>query len=86
MSHFREILNGVDVRSRILDAQHVEDLRCLLDCHPDRDEKIGSGVAWFYVDVSPEHPTRCFWIQRVDGTSLDFSIRAALDAAAELSV
>lgn len=49
-------------------------LACLLDRHPERDQKVGSGVARFFVAPS-EHGTRCFWIERTDGSRTEFSYK-----------
>lgn len=51
----------------------------LLKQHPRADEKIGSGLAYFTVQVNPQYPnTRSFWIHRTDGTNTDFSYRICL--------
>ncbi|MBK5509776.1 DCL family protein [Pseudomonas sp. TH15] len=39
----------------------------LLQRHPEADEKIGAGVQAFYRQRSPDHPTSCFHVLRVDG-------------------
>lgn len=45
----------------------------LLQRHPEMDDKIGVGVKRFYRDKSPIHPTSCFHLERIDGTTTDFS-------------
>lgn len=61
-------------------------LRELLDLHPDAAEKIGAGVDFFYVgktsdgdkfNVRPD--ATGIWIQRVDGSQVDFSYRTAVN-------
>ena len=44
----------------------------LLQRHPEMDDKIGAGVKRFYRDKSPIHPTSCFHLERIDGTTTDF--------------
>jgi len=48
--------------------------------HPEAAAKIGSGIAELIVGET-SIGTRCFWIRRVDGTTVDFSYRACLDGA-----
>lgn len=61
-----------------LDARfitHAEDVAFLHDLvamHPEASEKIGSGIAGFRV-ASDGRLGVCFWIDRSDGTSTDFS-------------
>lgn len=45
----------------------------LLQRHPEVNDKIGVGVKRFYRDKSPIHPTSCFHLERIDGTTTDFS-------------
>ena len=62
--------------------EHEPDLRALLKRHTEYSEKLGAGVAYFFVDVpgDPEDkaqlrdPGQCFWVRRTDGTKDDFSI------------
>ncbi|TVU39364.1 hypothetical protein EJB05_12777 [Eragrostis curvula] len=59
-----------------------------LKFHPRADEKIGSGVTEFKViGLNPNHPsTRCFILQRNDGTTEDFSYnKCVLGAANSIS-
>jgi hypothetical protein len=63
--------------------EHEPDLRALLKRHTEYQEKLGSGIAYFFVDVpgDPEakaklrNPGQCFWVCRRDGTKDDFSIK-----------
>lgn len=52
----------------------------LLQRHPQAEEKIGAGVKLFYRDSSPNHPTSCFHIERIDGTTTDFSYPTCISA------
>ena len=53
----------------------------LIQRHPEVEEKIGVGIASFYKDRSPNHPTSCFHIKRNDGSSTDFSIKTCINNA-----
>eukprot|EP00798_Chlamydomonas_sp_ICE-L_P023552 gene23552-9076_t len=51
----------------------------LLERHPRAAHKKGPGVACIYVDLPPpagrfkSGPKKCFWVERVDGSTTDFS-------------
>ena len=62
----------------IQDQDDIELLRAVVAAHPESAEKIGAGIDYFYVAISPEHPTFCFYLQRCDGTRIDFSWKEAL--------
>lgn len=47
-------------------------LRALIERHPERDQKVDVGIRGFYVDMATMG-TKCFWLQRIDGTKTDFS-------------
>lgn len=65
------MLNRYDVGDRVnaVDAVVLEDA---LARHPDAAEKIGKGVKDFSVR-SADFGTKCFWVNRVDGTTTKFS-------------
>ena len=55
-------------------------LKDLLELHPRVDEKVGSGVHSFTVDINPEYPTtRTIFIKRIDGSKTDFSWVKCID-------
>ncbi|TVU35011.1 hypothetical protein EJB05_16875, partial [Eragrostis curvula] len=58
-----------------------------LKFHPRADQKISFGVREFKIGLNPNHPsTRCFILQRKDGTTEDFSyIKCVLGAANSIS-
>ncbi|MBX3208412.1 MAG: DCL family protein [Labilithrix sp.] len=55
-----------------LDADAQSFLRELLERHPERDIKVGCGVARVYIGGN-DFGKRCFWIERIDGSRTDFS-------------
>lgn len=52
-------------------------LKLALDRHPDAAEKIGCGIASFSVRTA-DFGTRCFWLNRIDGTTAKFSLKACI--------
>ena len=58
-------------------AADEEVLRAALALHPEADEKIGCGVTHFSVR-SADFGTKCFWINRPDGTTEKFSYTACI--------
>jgi hypothetical protein len=69
----RDLLSCYEPGDFVVDTEHAQFLRDLLDRHPERDQKVGCGLEAFFVDVAHPHRTNCFWIRRVDGTTTDFS-------------
>jgi hypothetical protein len=54
----------------------------LLQYHPHAQEKIGVGIKRLRVRDNPSYPgSRGFWIERLDGSSIDFSYRQCLQPA-----
>jgi hypothetical protein len=66
----------------ILEEDDVELLRAVVAAHPEAAEKIGAGIAGFFVARAPDHPTYCFYLKRSDGTVIDFSWKEALTPTA----
>jgi len=76
ISFFQGILYRYSVGDKVTSA----DGKILADAlarHPDASEKVGAGVASFSVR-SADFGTRCFWVNRTDGSSEKFSFRACL--------
>jgi hypothetical protein len=71
-------------RYRPGDLVNVEDalhLAALLECHTERDEKMGCGVDHFEV-VWADYGTQCFHVVRSDGTARNFSYHHCIRSAA----
>lgn len=65
-----------------LSVEHLKFMIAVLEMHPDALQKIGVGVADMVVRTNPVfRHTRGFWIERVDGTSTDFSYLSCLNGA-----
>ena len=68
---FRDMLNKYDLGDKVL-SDDAQILTTLLSMHPESTEKIGAGVESFSVR-SADYGTRCFWVNRSDGTTEKFS-------------
>lgn len=67
-----------DMLKSYVDGQKInyddhEILYELLLRHRDANKKIGNGIEQFYRQKSPDHPTSCFHLKRIDGSTTDFS-------------
>jgi hypothetical protein len=75
-SFLREMLNRYDLGDKV-NAADENVLRAALALHPKVVEKIGCGVKGFSVR-SAEFGSKCFWINRPDGTTEKFSYLSCL--------
>lgn len=66
----RELLHRHPLRTAIPEPDHSF-LLALISRHPRAAEKVGAGVRHFTVEPAM-HGTRCFYVNRVDGTKDDF--------------
>ena len=74
--YLRDMLARYDLGDKV-NAPDSQVLMAALNLHPDSRQKIGSGVSSFSVR-SAEYGTRCFWVNRTDGTTENFSYRACI--------
>jgi hypothetical protein len=74
--YLQSMLNRYDLGDRVSAADDAV-LRAALALHPSADEKIGCGVANFSVR-SADFGSRCFWINRIDGTTEKFSYKTCI--------
>lgn len=76
------MLKSYSVGQRVSDMD-ADDLIALLDRHDEKLNKIGNGIDYFEVNLPPpEYPPftkKCFYIVRVDGSKIDFSIVHCLE-------
>lgn len=68
---FREILYRYELGDKVSE-QDASVLTALLAMHPQSAAKIGAGIEGFSVRTA-DFGTRCFWVNRVDGTTEKFS-------------
>lgn len=76
---FRAILYKYRLGETI-DAADAKFMISALQRHPEAATKIGPGVQSFEVRTA-DFGTRCFWVNRVDGTSEKFSFNACYKPA-----
>lgn len=70
----RDMLYKYDLGDKVTD-EDAAILTHLVHMHPEAGEKIGLGIESFSVRTA-DYGTRCFWVNRVDGTTTKFSFRA----------
>lgn len=66
------ILNKYPSNQQI-SKEHFEFMLALLNGHKKREEKIGVGVKNIWIQPNEFYRTRCFWLERLDGSKTDFS-------------
>lgn len=72
----KTMLHRYDVGDKVT-AEDAEFLRAALELHPDATAKVGAGITHFSVR-SADFGTKCFWVNRVDGSSEKFSYRSCI--------
>lgn len=72
--YFREMLYKYDLGDKV-SADDAAILKKLVEMHPEAHDKIGVGIASFSVRTA-DFGTRCFWVNRVDGSTEKFSFKA----------
>src|SRR5262245_23420948 len=68
--------NRYPLGARVVGADD-EQLRWLIDRHPDREEKYGAGIDHFTVSETC-YRSRGFCVWRTDGSGTDFSYRVSV--------
>ena len=76
VKHLKAMLRRYDVGDRV-NADDSVILQAALEHHPDAAIKIGCGITDFSVR-SADYGTKCFWVNRSDGTTEKFSITGAI--------
>jgi Protein of unknown function (DUF3223) len=77
--------NVREIMARYTIAEYLNEsdfafIRELLDLHPERDQKVGVGIASFQVILDPEWKrNRQLVLHRIDGTATDFSWVSCID-------
>jgi len=75
-SFLNTMLNRYDIGDRV-SAADTSILKAALALHPESAKKIGSGIQDFSVR-SADFGTKCFWVNRTDGTTEKFSHKACV--------
>jgi hypothetical protein len=82
-------IKGVEAHARLIrgrhprgatinDPQDVGFLADLFSCNVEAEQKRGRGIKRFYWSRSPDHPTDCFWVERIEGPPTDFGVPASI--------
>lgn len=74
--YLKNMLHKYDVGDKVSNDDAVI-LGAALALHPDAESKIGCGVSDFSVR-SADFGTKCFWVNRTDGTTEKFSLRSCV--------
>lgn len=74
--HLMAMLHRYDVGDKV-NANDAIVLKAALELHPDAKAKIGNGVSHFSVRTA-DFGTKCFWVNRIDGTTEKFSFRSCI--------
>jgi hypothetical protein len=77
LAHIKDMLKRYDVGDKV-SPQDSAVLKDLLARHPNAVQKIGSGIKDFSVRMSGEFGSKCFWVNRTDGTTEDFSFKGCI--------
>lgn len=76
VKYLKEMLRRYELGDRV-NSGDSEILMAVLKHHPNGLSKIGCGIAHFSVR-SADYGTKCFWVNRTDGTTEKFSITGAI--------
>ncbi len=76
VSYLKDMLYRYDVGDRV-SASDAVILQAALEHHPKAAEKIGCGITHFSVRTA-DFGTKCFWVNRPDGTTEKFSITGSI--------
>lgn len=76
IAYLKDMLHRYDVGDRV-NAEDSVILQAALEHHPNSSEKIGCGITHFSVRTA-EYGTKCFWVNRPDGTTEKFSISGSI--------
>jgi len=76
VAYLNAMLHKYDVGDKV-DAADSKVLVAALNRHPEGEEKIGCGIAGFSVR-SADFGTKCFWVNRTDGSTEKFAHRACV--------
>lgn len=74
--HLKDMLNRYDIGDKV-GATDEAVLLAALQKHPEAATKIGPGITHFSVR-SADFRTKCFWVNRVDGTTEKFSYQTCI--------
>lgn len=76
VAYLNEMLHRYNLGDKVSAGDAVI-LRAALDRHPAAEAKVGCGIIHFSVRTA-DYGTRCFWLDRTDGTTEKFSHKACI--------
>lgn len=76
VAYLKNMLKQYEVGDRV-GAEDAVILQAVLEHHSNSAEKIGCGIAYFSVRTA-DFGSRCFWVNRQDGTTEKFSISRSI--------
>ncbi|SNS01643.1 Protein of unknown function [Methylobacillus rhizosphaerae] len=76
VAYLKDMLHRYDVGDKVSEKDAVI-LRAALEHHPNSVAKIGCGIHYFSVRTA-DYGTKCFWVNRSDGTTEKFSITGSI--------
>ena len=79
LDYLKNMLNSYHPEEKVSEADAYF-LTHALENHPDAIEKIGSGINGFFVRRA-DYGTKCFWVERSDGTEEKFSYISCVTAS-----
>ena len=83
---FGAVREAVGDWETITDPAHALAVAELFRGHQEYAQKAKCGVKRFFVAPAPDHPnSRCFWIEREDGSTTDFGVAACLQSVGGLN-
>ncbi len=75
-TYIRAMLSKYEIGDRV-GANDAVVVAALLARHPEAEAKIGCGISHFSVRTA-DYGTRCFWVNRTDGTTEKFSFTTCI--------
>lgn len=79
LDYLKNMLNSYHPEERVSETDAYI-LTHALEKHPEANEKIGSGISGFFVRRA-DYGTKCFWVERTDGTKERFSYKSCVTAS-----
>ncbi len=75
-AYLKAMLQRYEIGDKV-SAADADVLMAALQNHPNAATKVGGGVAHFSVR-SADFSTKCFWVNRIDGTTEKFSYQTCI--------
>ncbi|WP_242519962.1 DCL family protein [Rhodospirillum rubrum] len=76
VAYLHKMLHRYDLGDKVSDDDAII-LRAALAHHRDAEVKVGCGITYFSVRTA-DFGTRCFWLNRNDGTTEKFSHKTCI--------